>query len=56
MFLYVHRIQWTLGCLDVQVIQCMMLFGLAVLVGGIASPSLYVVILAGDGITLAARV
>ena len=32
------------------------LFGLAVLVGGIASPSLYVVMLAGDGITLAARV
>ena len=31
------------------------LFGLAVLVGGIASPSLYVVMLAGDGITLAAR-
>ena len=31
-------------------------FGLAVLVGGIASPSLYVVMLAGDGITLAARV
>ena len=32
------------------------LFGLAVLVGGIASPSLYVVMLAGDGITLATRV
>ena len=32
------------------------LFGLAVLVGGIASQSLYVVMLAGDGITLAARV
>ena len=46
-------------CLSKNAKSCQLkdpLFGLAVLVGGIASPSLYVVMLAGDGITLAARV
>ena len=47
------------SCLSKKAKLCQLkdpLFGLAVLVGRISSPSLYVVMLAGDDITLAARV